>query len=151
MRHEWTGIVVDGFGSGEVDFAQRLASLPQEFRDEFDEVIMRPLINGVNGGVILTINGYADRVDTGASHRDALQLESDAGWRRAKSAEDSVFAMIGRDWIDPAPSSWDDLPYIAVYSQSRGAVWLLDHGGDESARRRNRRVELRVCRHLADA
>ena len=52
MRHEWTFVVVDGFGSGELDFEARLAAADQAVRDEVDDLIMSPLVNGVDGSVL---------------------------------------------------------------------------------------------------
>ena len=98
MRHEWTTATVDGFGSGELDFEARLAAADQAVRDQVDDLIMSPLVNGVDGAVLL-IRGHADRVDTGQDHATCLQLESDASRARARSAGETILMMIGRDWI----------------------------------------------------
>lgn len=144
MRHEWTKMVVDGFGSGEVDFAARLAASSQEVRDDFDTLVMSPLVNGLDG-VVLTICGHSDRVDTGASHIDCLRLESESSKQRADSADATIFAMFAQ-WLDPAPVSWDALPHIATYWFGTGATKLAVNPRTEDDRRRNRRVEFQVCR-----
>jgi outer membrane protein OmpA-like peptidoglycan-associated protein len=147
MRHEWTFVIVDGFGTGEVDFPARLAAADQSLRDEVDSQIMSPLVNGVDG-VVLVINGHADRVDTGEDHQTSLQREHDASRDRATSAMAAILTMIGRDWLDPGPAAWEDMPQVAVVTNFLGAVRLIDAGGTEAARRRNRRVELAVCRFI---
>lgn len=147
MRHEWTFVVVDGFSTGEVDFAARLAAADQSVRDEVDSQIMSPLVNGVDG-VVLVINGHADRVDTGEDHATSLQLEHDASRDRAASAMDTILMMIGRDWLDPGPTAWEDMPQVAVVTNYLGAVRRVDTGGTEPARLRNRRVDLAVCRFI---
>lgn len=144
MRHEWTKLAVDGFESGEVDFAARLAASSQTVKDDFDRLEMNPLVNGVDG-VVLTICGHSDRVDTGASHIDSLQLESDSSRQRANSADAEVFAKLS-EWLDPAPTSWDELPWIATYWFGNGANLLAVNPVNEDDRRKNRRVEFQVCR-----
>ena len=148
MRHEWTRISVDGFASDEVDFAARLAASPQSVRDDFDTNVMSPLVNGVDG-VILTIAGHADRLDTGEDHRTCLQREGQVSYERAVSADKAVFAMLG-DWLTPAPATWDELPQIAAYLLGRGALGLISEGESEDERRRNRRVEFQICRFITD-
>lgn len=144
MRHEWTRLTVDGFESGEVDFAARLAASSQTVRDDFDHLVMSPLVNGVDG-VVLTICGHADRVDTGASHIDCLQLESESSRQRANSADATVFAKLS-EWLDPAPTSWDALPHVAMYWFGNGANRLAVNPATEDDRRQNRRVEFQLCR-----
>src|SRR5688500_16972496 len=106
MRHEWTYVIVDGFGTGEVDFEARLAAADQSVRDEVDNQIMSPIVNGIDGA-ILVINGHADRVDTGQDHKTCLQLEHDASRDRASTAMATILMMIGRDWLDPGPTTWE--------------------------------------------
>ena len=97
---------------------------------------------------MLLIGGHSDRVDTGASHADSLHLERDAAWDRATSARDTILMMIGRDWIDPPPTSWADLPQIGLAVNTHGATVLVDETGTEEGRLKNRRVRLEVCRFL---
>jgi hypothetical protein len=66
MRHEWTEAVVDGYGSGETDFAQRLAASPS-LRDKVNVEIMSPLMNAPDGA-ILVIEGHADAIDSDEDH-----------------------------------------------------------------------------------
>ena len=149
MRHEWTFVVVDGFGSGELDFEARLAAADQAVRDEVDDLIMSPLVNGVDGSVLL-VQGHADRVDTGEDHQTCLRLERDASRARASSAAATVLMMIGRDWIDPPPTSWSELPQIGVSESAHGATTMVDESGSETGRLQNRRVILAVCRFFPD-
>ena len=147
MNHEWTYVIVDGFATGETDFEARLAAADQSVRDEVDNQIMSPIVNGLDGA-ILVINGHADRVDTGEDHKTSLQLEHDASRDRSNSAMAAILMMLGRDWLDPAPTKWEDMPHIAVATNYLGAVRLVDETGTEEGRRRNRRVELAVCRFV---
>ncbi|WCM55954.1 hypothetical protein [Microbacterium sp. EF45047] len=147
MQHEWTFAVVDGYATGEVDFARRLAESDQSVRDEVDEKIMSPLVNGTDGAV-LVIQGHADRIDSGESHAVALEQESDISKARANSAFDEILAMIRRDWLDPGPASWEELPHIAVVVSPHGASMRVDESGTEAGRLRNRRVYLAVCRFI---
>lgn len=148
MRHEWTRLTIDGFASGEVDFAARLAASNQTVRDDFDRLVMSPIVNGADG-VVVTICGHSDRVDTGASHIACLQLEADASRQRANSADAVIFAKLS-EWLDPAPTSWDDLPQVATYWFGNGANLLAVNPTNEDDRRRNRRVEFQVCRFYAN-
>lgn len=151
MSHEWIWMDVDGFGDGETDFAALLASSAQSVRDDFDNKIMSTLVNGMVGGAILVITGHADRVDTGAEdHRARLLREGEISAVRANSAADTILAMIGRDWLTPAPGSWEELPQIAGHLDGHGASTLVNDGGDEAARRKNRRVSVGVCRFTPD-
>lgn len=150
MRHEWATMDVDGFATGEVDFPARLAAADQSVRDQLDTLIMGPLINSSVDGAILVIDGHSDRVDTGQDHQTCLELERVASMQRAKSAADAILAMIGRDWLDPAPTSWSDLPYLAVMVTWSGASFLNAVPVDEAARLKNRRVTFELCRMIAD-
>lgn len=151
MRHEWISMDVDGFGDGETDFAALLAASPQSVRDDFDNKIMSTLVNGMTDGVVLVVTGHADRMDSGVDdHRARLLREGDVSTDRANSAVDTVLAMIGRDWLDPPPTSWEELPQIAGHLDGHGASWLINDGGDEAARRKNRRVSFSACRFFAD-
>lgn len=148
MLHEWTLARVDGFAAGETDFAARLAASSQSVRDDFDNNVMSPLVNGPDG-VVLVIIGHSDRVDTGADHRTCLQLEVQASEDRANSADNAVLAMFA-DWLTPAPTSWSDLPHIAAILLYHGASSLRSDGGTEEQRKLNRRVEFQVCRFTPD-
>lgn len=151
MIHEWTLMDVDGFGDSETDFAALLAASAQAVRDDFDNTIMSPLVNGMVDGVLMVIAGHADRIDDGAEdHRARLLREGEVSFARANSAEDAVLSLLGRDWLDPPPATWDELPQIAVYKEGHGASSLASDGGDEAARRKNRRVTFRVCRFIPD-
>ena len=149
MRHEWTTTIVDGFGAEEVDFATRLAAADQSVRDQVDNLILSPLVNGMDGAVLI-IRGHADPIDSGGDHRTLLQREGEASLHRAQSAMDTILAMIGRDWLTPPPQAWEDLPYIAVVPSANGAGERIDDGQSEDARKRNRRVFLGVCRFIPD-
>ena len=149
MRHEWTQTVVDGFASGETDFLARLAAADQSVRDDVDNLIMSPLINAVDGAV-LVIQGHSDRVDTGQDHATCLDLEANASKDRANSAFEGLLALVGRDWLSPPPMSWADLPNVAIAVSPQGAVMLADRSGTDAGRLRNRRVYLAVCRFIAD-
>jgi|JI10StandDraft_1071094.scaffolds.fasta_scaffold43023_5 flagellar motor protein MotB len=150
MRHEWTAVTIDGFATGEVDFAARLAAIDQRMRDMVDELIMGPLVNAVNGGAVLSIEGHSDRVDTGEDHRTSLALERDASRLRAQNAEATILMMLGRDWIEPPPTSWAAMPYLAVETLYFGATRLSVDPTNEEDRRQNRRVELILCRFISD-
>lgn len=149
MRHEWTSVVVDGFATGEVDFEIRLAAAPQSVRDQVDTLILGPLANAVDGAV-LVVEGHADRVDSGEDHRTSLELERSASGNRAGSAVRALLMMLGRDWIDPPPASWEEVPWIGTNTSLHGATMLVDDAGTEEGRLRNRRVVLAVCRFLPD-
>lgn len=148
MQHDWAVVDVDGFASGEVDFPTRLAAADQSVRDELDTKIMGPLVNAVNDGAILIIEGHGDRVDTGQDHQTCLELERVASMQRAKSAYDAVLAMLGRDWIDPPPTSWSELPHLAVVCTWSGATLLKAVPTDEASRLKNRRVTFELCRMI---
>lgn len=131
VNHEWSELNVSGFADG--------------------GFVMSPLVNGMADGVLLVISGHADRIDIGPEdHRQRVAREALASSERAQSAEDSVLAIIGSDWLDPAPATWHELRQIAVCTEGHGATTLINDGGDESARRENRRVTFRVCRFVPD-
>lgn len=146
MRHEWNNVVVDGFAVDDFDFAGRLAASGQSKRDEVDTLILGPLVNAVNIGATLVITGYADRVDTGQDHRTSLQKETFNSWQRGWFAAEAILNMIGRDWLSPPPTTWDDLPYVGLKVSGAGATNLQDDAGTDVARLKNRRVELSLCR-----
>lgn len=149
MRHEWTRCTVDGFGSGEVDFARQYARLSAEDKAAFDANVMSPIVNGVDG-VFVVITGHSDRVDSGGAHKDLLRQEGLASWERADSAQKTLLSLIGKEWLTPGPSSWGDMPQVALSVSAAGAVRLLEDGGDEVMRKRNRRVEIEVCQFIPD-
>jgi flagellar motor protein MotB len=149
MRHEWTESVVDGYATDEVDFPSRLQAAGQSVQDDVDNQIMSPLANAIDGAMLL-IEGHADRVDIpGLSHAECLQREANASRSRAESALDAILVMLG-DWITPAPASWSDYPQVGGHAPGLGATHLVDTSGTEDARRRNRRVVLRVMRFFPD-
>lgn len=148
VQHRWTSIVVDGFASGEVDFAARLAA-DQSVRDRLDEQIIGPLVNAVNDGAVLLIRGHSDRVDTGEDHRTCLDRERAASEARARSAYASVLTIIRRDWL-PALTDWSDLPYLGVQVTWSGAVGLGADPVDEASRLKNRRVTMDLCCLIGD-
>lgn len=151
MSHEWSWMDVSGFADGDTDFAALLDASPQPVKDRFDELVMSPLVNGMVDGVLMVICGHSDRIDSGAEdHRARLLREGAASLARANSADDAVLWLLGRDWLDPPPTSWAQLPQIAVYKEGHGASALISDGGDEAARRQNRRVTFRVCRFSPD-
>ena len=151
VNHEWSELNVSGFADGETDFRALLDASPQGLRDEFDNFVMSPLVNGMADGVLVVISGHADRIDTGLEdHRQRIGREALASSTRAQSAEDSVLAIIGEDWLDPPPATWNELREIAVYTEGHGATTLINDGCDEAARRENRRVTFRVCRFMPD-
>jgi hypothetical protein len=65
------------------------------------------------------------------------------------SAHAEILHMIGRDWLEPSPSRWEDLPNLAVQGTAVGASQLLA-GTSEADRLKNRRVYLAVCRFIGD-
>jgi len=150
MRHEWTTVTVDGFATGEVDFAARLAAADQSVRDQLDQVILGPLVNAVNDGALLSIEGHSDRVDTGEDHRTCLARESDASKSRADSAGAALLTILGRDWIDPPPTTWADFPYLGVETLYFGAARLRVDPVTEQDRLQNRRVTIALCRFIPD-
>jgi hypothetical protein len=109
---------------------------------------MSPLVNGIDVA-IATIAGYADRVHTDESHSAKLQREAAVSYTRATNAEDTILAKFS-EWLDPAPASWDQLPQIATFYFGNGAVGLVVEPASEADRRRNRRVQIEVCRFIAD-
>ncbi|KGN39771.1 hypothetical protein N801_19025 [Knoellia aerolata DSM 18566] len=149
MRQDWSFAVIDGFASGEVDFAARLAA-EQHFRQMVDEFILGPLVNASSAGAVLRIEGHSDRVDTGEDHPTSLALERDASRSRAESAASSLLTLLGQDWLVPSPTAWGDLPYVAVETLFFGATKLSVEPVDEGDRRGNRRVELYLCRFVPD-
>ena len=66
-------MVVEGFGSREVDFAVQVAASSQSVRDEFDASVMSPLV-------------------TGSTVRSWSSSGTQTGWtrERAKSAQEAV-------------------------------------------------------------
>ena len=150
MNHHWTTMVLDGFAEDDVDVRAHLAAADQSVRDRLDNEIMSPLANAVAGGAVLVVDGHADRVDTGADHRTSLLKEKAVSHARAENAAGLILELLGRDWLDPPPTAWSDLPYLGVYVNGVGATSLVHDGGAEDDRRRNRRVLLAVCRFTAD-
>lgn len=148
MRHEWTDIIsVDGFRSGETDFAQRLAAAEQRVRDAVDDVILSALMNSP-GGVLLLIAGHSDRVDTGESHQACLAQETKASQDRAVSADKALLEMLSRDWLSAPVTEWGELPWVGVVTVGFGATHRRDTSGTDAGRLLNRRVDLAVCRFV---
>lgn len=148
MRHEWTMLAVDGFASGEVDFGARLATSSQAVKDDFDRLVMSPIVNGADG-VFLMVVGYSDRVDTGQSHAESLRIENEASKQRAESAEATVVTKLA-EWLDPAPTTLEQVPNLASNVFGTGASLLYVEPISEDDRRKNRRVGFAVCRFLPD-
>lgn len=149
MRHEWTKWVLDGYEADAVDFLARLGAASQAARDELDDLILSPLINSVNEGAVLVVQGHADRVDTGEGHAICLQREMRVSWTRAESATNGILELIRRDWLSPS-TTWDDLPYLGVHDVALGAGHHVDDSGSDDGRRKNRRVVVQLCRIVAD-
>lgn len=147
MRHEWTQVTVDGFGAEETDFLPRLAASPQSVRDDFENLIMSPLVNSPDGAVLL-IEAHSDRVDTGDHHAN-LNLERKVSTARRISAENAVLAKFG-EWLMPGPTAWSQLTTLGVFATGVGANVPVDDADSEVAALRNRRVIFRVCRFFAD-
>jgi hypothetical protein len=142
-------IIVDGYGSGEVNFLTRLDQDPAKKQEFIDNIIV-PITNilaaaGTIGG-ILSIRGHSDRVDTpGLSHPVCLAQESDASQQRADSARAGTDVLLEQQLGSPPPDLDSLLFFFAGVRRSGAAVLVNDQLNlTEEQRKQNRRVQIRL-------
>jgi hypothetical protein len=142
--------VVDGFGSGDIDFAARLGASAQSVQDGVNIEIVENIVSILragNAGGSLSVAGHADRDDTpGRSHIDCLASEVSASEARVQSAINHIQFLV-QQREPSAPADLNVLPFFDVHLRASGAAVLEVNGGadmSEELRRRNRRVQLRL-------
>jgi hypothetical protein len=142
--------VIDGFGSGEFDFATRLNASDQSVQDELNIEIVENIVSilrSANAGGSLSVAGHADRDDTpGKSHIDCLASEVSASEARVQSAINHIQFLV-RQREPSAPSDLNTLPFFDVHLRASGAAVVeVDGGADmaEELRKWNRRVQVRL-------
>lgn len=140
--------VVDGFGSGETDFAVRLSQdllMKQIFTERIIDNIVDVLASP-DAGAVLSVAGHADRVDTpGLTHVQCLVQEGDAADKRVLSANAEIHAMV-QHASPGAPADLDTLSFFSVVLRAPGAG-VLKHSGPAltpQQRLENRRVQTRL-------
>jgi hypothetical protein len=149
-------ITIDGYASGETDFATRLSNSPPEVQDEFNLTVVSPLLAVLASSdqtAVLIIQGHSDRVDTPGLSREQCRLqELQASIDRANSATHGVFQIIASKVPDPQsfPTDWADLNQVVVSPKAAGAAMLVnsDASLSEEQRKRNRRVAFTLVTFL---
>jgi hypothetical protein len=141
--------IVDGFGSGETDFATRLAADPiqaSNFNTKIIDNIVDVLRSQPNAGAALSVVGHSDRDDTpGRSHIDHLAVERAASDARVTSAIAHIHVLVQQQ--EPsAPADLNSLFFFDVHLRSSGASVLIEDAPSlsEDQRRTNRRVQARL-------
>ena len=151
-----TEMIVDGYGSGELDFLTRLNQADVLTQVGFDTQIIQPMIavlNTENESAVLTITGHADRVDTpGLTREQIRQQEFEASDARAVSAKAGVRDLINQQTPFFIPDDLNDLSQIFVADRPAGAAVLREDSVplSEDQRKRNRRVQFRLIRFQPD-
>jgi hypothetical protein len=155
----YTNIDMSGYLSGETDFQpafdRAVTDIPG-FADAFQQNIMAPLTSiaqntGQSG--VLTVLGYADRVDTpGLGREDIRNQEFAAGVARAVSSKETIFTMLNTAVGGTLGTTWADVVNITVVFPSLGAANLInsDSGLTEAQRQRNRRVLMFVTQFIPE-
>jgi len=147
-----TEMIVDGYGTGELDFLTRLGQADMLTQVGFDTQIIQPLLAVLateSETSVLTVTGHADRVDTpGLTREQRRQQEFDASDARALSAVAGVRQLIDQQTPFFIPSDLNDLSQLHVADRPAGAAVLKETADDmnEEQRQRNRRVQFRVIR-----
>src|SRR5262249_39633245 len=138
--------IVNGFGSGEVDLATRLAQDPAQasvFNSKIIDNIVDVLHSQPDAGAALSVAGHADRDDTaGLSHIQHLKIEKDASENRVTNALALIHQLVQLQ--EPtAPSDLNSLPFFDVIQRAPGAGVLEQDGASltEAQRKMNRRIQ----------
>jgi hypothetical protein len=83
-------VLVDGYGSGEVDFRTQLTQLDPQVGLDVQKLIVQRIVDAEGSdtkGVVLEVIGHADRVDTEGLSREQRRLqELQASVDRANNA-----------------------------------------------------------------
>jgi hypothetical protein len=147
-----TEMIVDGYGTGELDFLTRLSQAESLTQIGFDTEIIQPLLAVLETDsetAVLTITGHADRVDTeGLTREQRRQQEFDSSDARALSAVAGVRQLIDQQTPFFIPADLNDLSQLHVADRPAGAAVLKESTDSlsEEQRQRNRRVQFRVIR-----
>jgi hypothetical protein len=140
--------IVDGFSSGEFDFANRLAADPLQSAAFTSAIIdnIVDVLRSPDAGAALSVAGHSDRDDTvGRSHIEHLAVEKAASEARVISAINHIHVLVQQQ--EPtAPSDLNTLSFFDVHLRSPGAGVLVEDGASlgEAQRKRNRRVQARL-------
>jgi hypothetical protein len=152
MIKEITVFTIDGYGSGETDFAARLAQSGPQVQLDFQTSIIDPLLmvlSSPDQSAVLTITGHSDRVDTAGLTREQRRLqEFSASTDRADSAAEGIEQIIHDRLLGFVPDDFDELQQVAIFPRAAGAAVLRESAEalSDVQRRRNRRVQMRVVR-----
>jgi hypothetical protein len=140
--------IVNGFGSGEVDLATRLAQDPAQasvFNSEIIDNIV-DVLRSPDAGAALSVAGHADRDDTaGLSHIQHLAIERAASENRVNNAIAHIHQLVQQQ--EPtAPSDLNTLTFFDVNLRAPGAGVLEQDGASltEAQRKLNRRIQARL-------
>lgn len=155
MAQTFVRIVIDGFQSGEFDFAaalQRQAGTDQAAFDDFISALVAAEEDPTEGTFwAVTFAGHADRVDDpGTTIDERRAIERDASRQRMLSAANFVFARVGdalnADGVSPPPT-FNDFAAIGFDFVTAGAADLVNPvPASEAERQQNRRVKILVLR-----
>ena len=153
MAQTFVRIVVDGFQSGEVDFAAALQRKPVTEQASFDDFIASLVAaeEDLTSGVFwsITIVGHADRYDVpGATIEERRARELDASVKRAESAGAFIFKRFGETLSADGftrPTTLDDPTNVGFCVVRAGAAELVNViPASEAERAQNRRVKFLV-------
>jgi hypothetical protein len=153
MAKHFTEIIIDGFNSGETDFATRLQQSGME--QAFLDTIVSPVVDTMTSAtetVIILVNGHSDRVDDAGLSREQRRVkELTASAERTDSAKAEVLrrvqVQLAAQGLAVAPQMSDRVQFVDI---SSGAA-QLEKSGDilsNEDRRINRRVILRTLRFV---
>jgi hypothetical protein len=147
-----TQMSIDGYGTGETDFATRLSLSDSQVQLDFETEIIQPILAVLScsdQSAVLTITGHSDRVDTeGLTREQRRQQEFDASQARSNSADEGVKEIIRSRFLGFVPADFNELQQLAILPRPAGAA-VLREGSElltEEQRKRNRRVQFRVVR-----
>ncbi|GAA2427769.1 hypothetical protein [Streptomyces coeruleofuscus] len=143
---------VDGYLSGQFDFATALATHSQALQDDAMNAALAVAKAEKFSGTFCTITvvGHSDRDDTPGLTQDQRRAsELNASTKRAESARDWIFAQARQLLIDdgqPDPGTISGLTRSFFFTQPAGAAQLKKpNPASETDRQRNRRVAFLAC------
>ena len=143
-----SSFVLDGYGSGETDFAGRLQTSSQQAQDDFALSIRDPIVavlSSTDQTAVLCAVGHSDRVDTeGTSREQRRAQELQASIDRVNSAVDGIYQLVAAQIAAEIPTDWGEVTNVGVKPVAAGAAVLVESADalSEEQRLRNRRVEL---------
>jgi hypothetical protein len=143
-----SSFVLDGYGSGETDFVDRLRTSGQQVQDDFALSIRDPIVavlSSTDQTAVLRAIGHSDRVDKeGTSREQRRAQELQASIDRVNSALDGIYQLVAAQIGAEIPTDWGEVTNIGVTPVAAGAAVLVESADalSEEQRQRNRRVEL---------